>query len=121
MRRNRRCIDVIPKPANITLSDGAFEIKSTTQICVLADARDVGSYLQELLQPATGYSLVAKKASLVGMSQVEHVDRNVRAVGITPDPVLMAAVLNIIAPVANICWKEGRPENDAPDAVEKQS
>jgi hypothetical protein len=27
----------------------------------------------------------------------------------------------MISPVANVVWKEGRPENDDPGAVEKQS
>ncbi len=59
--------------------------------------------------------------TLVGMSKVQHVDRNVRSVGVAPDPELLTTVLEMIEPVANICWKEGRPENDDPGAVEKQS
>lgn len=59
--------------------------------------------------------------TLVGMSKAQHVDRNLRSVGAVPDPELLATVLEMIAPVANICWKEGRPENDEPGAVEKQS
>jgi L-galactose dehydrogenase len=59
--------------------------------------------------------------TLVGMSKVRHVDRNLRSVGVVPDPELLAAVLKMIEPVANICWKEGRPENDDPGAVEKHS
>ena len=59
--------------------------------------------------------------TLVGMSRVRHVDRNVNAVGIAPDPELLARVLEMIAPVANVCWKEGRPANDDPGAVEKNS
>ena len=55
------------------------------------------------------------------MSKVQHVDRNIMAVGVTPDPQLLDQVLAIIAPVANIVWKEGRPENDDPGAVEKGS
>jgi L-galactose dehydrogenase len=59
--------------------------------------------------------------TLVGMSKVRSVERNVRSVGVTPDPELLVKVMDMIKPVANICWKEGRPENDDPDAVEKQS
>ena len=59
--------------------------------------------------------------TLVGMSKVKHVDRNVKAVGVAPDPELLAEVLEMIKPVANICWKEGRPENHDSNAVEKQS
>jgi len=59
--------------------------------------------------------------TLVGMSKVRSVERNVRSVGVTPDPELLVKVMDMIKPVANICWKEGRPENDDPGAVEKQS
>jgi L-galactose dehydrogenase len=59
--------------------------------------------------------------TLVGMSKVRHVDRNIGSVGVVPDPSLLAAVLDLVKPVANVCWKEGRPENDDPGAVEKQS
>jgi L-galactose dehydrogenase len=59
--------------------------------------------------------------TLVGMSKVRHVDRNVKSVGVAPDPELLAEVLEMIEPVANVCWKEGRPENHDPGAVEKRS
>jgi L-galactose dehydrogenase len=59
--------------------------------------------------------------TLVGMSKVRSVERNLRSVGVAPDPELLAKVLEMIGPVANVCWKEGRPENDDPGAVEKQS
>jgi len=59
--------------------------------------------------------------TLVGMSKVRHVESNVKSVGVTPDPELLAEVLEMIKPVANIVWKEGRPENHDPGAVEKQS
>jgi L-galactose dehydrogenase len=59
--------------------------------------------------------------TLVGMSKVRSVERNVRSVGVVPDPDLLANVLEMIKPVANVCWKEGRPENDDPGAVEKRS
>ena len=59
--------------------------------------------------------------TLVGMSKVRSVERNIRSVGVAPDPGLLAKVLEMIKPVANVCWKEGRPENDDAGAVEKQS
>jgi hypothetical protein len=49
------------------------------------------------------------------------VERNLRSVGQVPDPELLAAVREMIRPVANVCWKEGRPENDDPGAVDKGS
>jgi L-galactose dehydrogenase len=59
--------------------------------------------------------------TLVGMSKVRSVERNLRSVGVVPDPELLAAVQEMIAPVANVCWQEGCPENDDPGAVEKRS
>ncbi len=59
--------------------------------------------------------------TLVGMSKVRHVEMNIKSVGQRPDPLILAELRRLIEPVANICWKEGRPENDDPGAVEKQS
>ncbi len=59
--------------------------------------------------------------TLVGMSKVRHVDMNVKSVGVAPDPELLAEVLAMIEPVANVIWKSGRPENDDPGAVEPRS
>ena len=59
--------------------------------------------------------------TLVGMSKVRSVERNLKSVGVAPDPELLAAVQEMIEPVANVVWKEGRPENDDPGAVDKQS
>jgi L-galactose dehydrogenase len=82
--------------------------------------RTQGSNISDLaMQFALQHEEVA--TTLVGMSKAEHVDRNIRSVGVAPDPQLLASVLTIIAPVANVVWKEGRPENDDPGAVEKQS
>ncbi|HUW18807.1 MAG TPA: aldo/keto reductase [Sedimentisphaerales bacterium] len=59
--------------------------------------------------------------TLVGMSKVHHVEANVRIVGTKADPELLAKVLEMIKPVANICWKEGLAENDDPGAVDKRT
>jgi len=48
------------------------------------------------------------------------VDANLQALGVPPDPELLAQVRAIIAPAADVSWKEGLPENDDPGAVEKQ-
>jgi L-galactose dehydrogenase len=63
----------------------------------------------------------AVATTLVGMSKVPHVDMNVKAVGVAPDPELLAEVLALIEPVANVVWQEGRPENYDPAAVPQQS
>jgi len=59
--------------------------------------------------------------TLVGMSKMRSVERNLKSVGVAPDPELLATVQEMIEPVANVVWKEGRPENDDPGAVDKQS
>ena len=59
--------------------------------------------------------------TLVGMSKVRHVDMNIKSVGVAPDPELLAEVLEMIKPVANVAWQEGRPENYDPGAVAKRS
>jgi L-galactose dehydrogenase len=59
--------------------------------------------------------------TLVGTSKVRHVEANIKIIGTEPDPDLLAQVLEMIRPVANIYWKEGLPENDDPGAIEKQT
>jgi L-galactose dehydrogenase len=59
--------------------------------------------------------------TLVGMSKVRHVESNVKVVGTKADPTLLANVMAILKPIMNVCWKEGLPENDDPDAVDKRS
>jgi L-galactose dehydrogenase len=94
---------------------------------VLAAGRQVAAYCREqgvdvadlALQFVLQHETVA--TTLVGMSRVQSVERNLRSVGQVPDPELLAAVRDMIRPVANVCWKEGRPENDDPGAVDKGS
>jgi len=77
--------------------------------------RERGADCAELaLQFALAYPDVA--TTLVGMSKVRHVDRNVRLVDTPPDPQLLAEVLAIIKPVANTAWEEGLPQNYDPGA-----
>jgi L-galactose dehydrogenase len=59
--------------------------------------------------------------TLVGMSKVRHVARNLEMLKVPLDQRLLEVVLNIIKPVANICWQEGIPENFEPGAVPQQS
>jgi len=59
--------------------------------------------------------------TLVGMSKVRHVVRNLRTLKLPLEGELLEEVLNIIKPVANICWQEGVPENFDPGAVPQQS
>lgn len=70
---------------------------------------------QLALQFALNYPPAA--TTLVGMSKVPHVERNVQVVGTRPDPELLRGVQEIIKPVANTCWVLGRPEYSDPGAV----
>jgi L-galactose dehydrogenase len=94
---------------------------------VLEVGRQVADYCQsqgvDIADLAMRFVLRHEYAAttLVGMSKVQSVERNLHSVGKEPQPEVLAAVLKMIAPVANVCWKEGRPENDDPGAVEKQS
>jgi L-galactose dehydrogenase len=82
--------------------------------------RQHGTTLSELaMQFALAHKDVA--ITLVGMSKLRHVDANVRIVGTQADPRLLAEVLEMIKPVANIYWKEGLPENDEPGAIDKRT
>jgi len=50
-------------------------------------------------------------STLVGMSTIEQVHRNLRAIRTPADPELVSQVKAILAPAANIVWPSGRPEN----------
>ncbi len=71
------------------------------------------------LQFALQYKAVA--STLVGMSSVAEVDANLQAVNTPPNAELLTAVQEILAPVQNIAWQEGRPEHYEAGAVPKQS
>jgi aryl-alcohol dehydrogenase-like predicted oxidoreductase len=50
-------------------------------------------------------------ATLVGMSTVEQVEKNIRALTLEIDPELLVEIQRIAAPVKNAIWKSGRDEN----------
>ena len=56
-------LQIIPHPKHIQVSEGFFLLKSTTKIVVSPGAESVGHYLRELLQPATGYTLLVVDSS----------------------------------------------------------
>jgi len=55
------------------------------------------------------------------MSKVRHVDRNLEMLEVGLDSSLLERVLDILAPVADVCWEEGIRENCDPGAVPQQS
>ena len=50
-------------------------------------------------------------STLVGMSDVDHVRRNLQAFHSTPDPDLLRQVRDILAPAFNDVWSSGLPAN----------
>ena len=82
--------------------------------------RDRGIDIADLaLQFALQHEYVA--TTLVGMSKVSHVDNNVKSVGVVPSADILAEVQEMIEPVVNTVWIEGRPENQDPGAVAASS
>lgn len=78
--------------------------------------REQGGNIADLaLQFAFSYKQVA--TTLVGMSKVEHVRRNIQMAEVKPDPELFRGVLKIIKPAADIHWVVGRPENNDPGSA----
>jgi len=82
--------------------------------------RNKGTDISEL---AMQFALIHEYVSttLVGMSKTRHVARNLDMLEVPLNRKLLEEVLNIIKPVANICWEEGIPENFDPGAVPQQS
>lgn len=78
--------------------------------------RQQGGNIAELALPFA-FSYVHVATTLVGMSKVEHVRRNIQMAEVKPDPELLRGVLEIIKPVADIHWIVGRPENNDPGSV----
>ncbi len=79
-------------------------------------AREHGSNITTLaLQFAQQADFIA--TTLVGMRTPEEVEHNLALVNTAPDPELLAKVQALLAPVKDINWQSGLPENYEPDAV----
>jgi L-galactose dehydrogenase len=52
--------------------------------------------------------------TIVGMSKVRHVEANLKALDFTIPEGLMPAIESLVAPVKNMMWFEGQPENNIP-------
>jgi len=82
--------------------------------------RSQGGDISELaLQFALAYAPVS--TTLVGMSKVRHVAQNLEVLNVPLDHSLLEQILDILAPVADICWQEGIQDNFDPGAVPQQS
>ena len=89
--------------------------QKAVQVC-----RSQGIDLSELaIQFALAHEHVS--TTLVGMSKVRHVARNLKALKAPLDRRSLTEVLSILKPVANICWQEGLLENFDPGAIPQQS
>ncbi|NLG52070.1 MAG: hypothetical protein GX552_18330 [Chloroflexi bacterium] len=125
-RRGIGLINASPLHMRVLTDKGAPEWHPAPRR-VVAAAEQAAAYCRQrgvdladlAMQFALQHSYVA--VTLVGMSKVAHVERNIRSVGVEPDPTILAGVQAILAPVKDICWQEGRPENYEPGAVEKRS
>ena len=53
-------------------------------------------------------------ATIVGMSKMRHVESNLRALDFTIPAGLLDKIKTLVAPVKNMMWFEGRPENNIP-------
>ncbi|MGQ9553944.1 MAG: aldo/keto reductase [Anaerolineae bacterium] len=119
-------INASPLHMRLLTDNGAPDWHPAPKMVVKA-AQEAAHYCHErgvdiadlALQFALQHSYVA--TTLVGMSKVEHVRRNLRSVGVPPDPALLAEIRSILALVANIAWQEGLPENYESGAVAKGS
>ncbi len=59
--------------------------------------------------------------TLVGMADPAHTLRNIEALDLDVDPVVMAEIAEVVVPVKDITWLSGRPENNDPRRVEAQA
>lgn len=90
---------------------------------VLDKAREIARLCQEkgvrIETVAMQFALACPAAhtTLVGMSKVENVRRNVELLETEPDRDLLAEILHRVEPVAGICWQEGIPENHDPGSM----
>ena len=50
-------MSLIPQPAHIRAQEGVFALTADTVIVTTGNTRDIGQYLAELLEPATGFKL----------------------------------------------------------------
>jgi L-galactose dehydrogenase len=92
-------------PAPPELKDAA---RAAARLC-----RDRGANISDL---ALRFALYEPRiaSTLVGMSDRETLNRNLACVGGPPNAELLAAVEAILAPVRDLSWQSGRPENNDP-------
>jgi hypothetical protein len=51
----RQQINLIPKPTNISIREGYFQINDSTKILFDKESENLAIYLVDILRPSTGY------------------------------------------------------------------
>lgn len=90
--------------------------KKAAQLC-----QDEGEDLASLaVRFATDYSAAA--STLVGMNSSEQVEHNLQALETPVNPELLRELQTVLAPVKNLIWRSGRPENqDQPELEQSEA
>lgn len=90
--------------------------KKAAQLC-----QDEGEDLASLaVRFATDYSAAA--STLVGMNSSEQVEHNLQALEKPVNPELLRELQTVLAPVKNLIWRSGRPENqDQPELEQSEA
>ena len=97
-----------------------FKISFSQADTLRVQWRDKGLRIETVaMQFAMAYATA--HTTLVGTSKMENVHRNVELLDKTPDWALINEVLQMVQPVADMCWQEGIPENYDPGAVPTKS
>jgi hexosaminidase len=72
---------LVPKPAKITYSEGAFTLKPNTVIYTDKASEQVARQLQKMLEPATGYFLEVRKGSKNSNAICLKIDKKLSTLG----------------------------------------
>lgn len=81
--------------------------------------RNYGVALSDVaLRFALGHPAIA--TTIVGMSEQRQVEQNVRAMNLLIPDGLLAQIADLVTPVKNQMWFEGRPENNRPTRTTSQ-
>lgn len=54
-------VNIIPKPKNLLLREGTFQLNPLTKIFYKQDAKDIAGYFDEIIKPSTGFDLKLKE------------------------------------------------------------
>ena len=126
VRRNIGLINASPLHMGALTQRGAPDWHPAPQPVLDAAGRAAAlcrSHAVDIADLALRFALMHPRVAvtLVGMSKVRHVEANVTVLEQSFDDELVRELDEILAPVRNVCWQEGLPENDDPWAVPKRT